>query len=249
MKKILLSFSALLFSFTAYSLEYQVRIPFEAQSKSNSGTPEEPKEIWIPIDPVVSAWVDHGDLTDCTWSPLQNTISIDILFEQKSDNCVKEQIQTTQNYEKSNLTDIVRPVGEAITSSRFMGNISSSQQIKGTRYTHTLVVGDYGSFSIPTYGYFSSAALELFSVDVLVAGSIDNSYKGFAIDYLISQGGYLSLRLLPLQTEALKYPIIVIDGVTCSTNSFVVNSVYNSVCPDLNLESKIGKTLKIDMYD
>lgn len=251
----ILGILALSLSSYAYAVQYEVRIPMDSIASQGSGSPqlpEDPKETWIPINPVVGEWTNSGELKNCSWTPLSQDVSTGISFVQTANDCVQEQTQTTQNYEKSSLTSEVRPSGQPIIKSRSNSNVASTQDSKGTRYTHTLLVGSYTSYDTPTQGYFGPDSLATYgsSLVIISSGTFGGgSYKGYTVDYFIKQGDYFSLRLLPLQPSAIKFPVIVIDGVTCTTNSFVVNSVYNSVCPQLNLESKIGQTVQVDMLN
>lgn len=68
----ILGILALSLSSYAYAVQYEVRIPMDSINSQGSGSPqlpEDPKETWIPINPVVGEWTNSGELKNCSWTP------------------------------------------------------------------------------------------------------------------------------------------------------------------------------------
>lgn len=140
MKLSIISF-CILSSFTHVAMaEYNIK--YNLENKNGGSLPsgsiqfknKDEQTKWIPTDPIISEWVNDGDIFDCSnWSPLENTVSNGISFEQKSTSCKQNQTRTLQNREKNEATNEYRNVGNLSQETRTLTDKESSRNGIGTK--------------------------------------------------------------------------------------------------------------------
>lgn len=206
------------------------------------------KEIFIPTDPSISDWSDVGTPYECSnYTPNSSDFSYGVVFTQTSKNCKIDQERTIQNRQISSATQVVSNVGEPVVEHQILNNQTHNLETTGTRHNYTMKVGNYNYG--PTYyaGYFSDSYMSQFGTefDTSISGTMSSStFRGSTIDYLIEQGEFITMRVIPDISGAM--PVITINGKSCTLNGPNVYTAYEGLCK-FNLGNLMGQSIYIDL--
>lgn len=138
-----------------FANEYQLRYPFEKTTSfakktdtsinpnkdTTTNQPVSNNNDWVSIDPVISDWINDGDVydydedpsikEDCPWYPLPEKIEKGVKFTQYL-GCFQDQIQTTSTREQNKNTGEIRTVSTTQTDKRTI-DINERRQAIGTK--------------------------------------------------------------------------------------------------------------------
>lgn len=132
MKKLIIA-TAILSSGIVFANEYTIKYRIDALSNvkigiENPTDPENPIESWNEISPQTSAWVDNGNVYNCSnWLPTPSTITSNQTFSQSTSNCSIDQNRTVQRQEQNSVTSVIRPIGSPTTESQTITGRSASR--------------------------------------------------------------------------------------------------------------------------
>lgn len=141
----------LLISSFSHAVEYQARIPFDGVFQAPQGP-----EVWNTYEPIYSNVQLSGTPFSCkTWNPARETITLNTVFTQTSNDCMQAQTRTVQNREISSRTNQIRNAGSPFQdTSTLAENKTLTREAKGTKGGSLLIVKPVGNTVDGTSGIY-----------------------------------------------------------------------------------------------
>lgn len=115
-------------SLNSYSLEYQAR--YNIDGITGSGV-FEPVETFTDLPTVYTNWANVGAASNCTKTPLENTMDNNTQFTQTLSNCTQQQQRTARTDQQGSYGTL--KTGQVITETKTLTDYSYTTQATGTK--------------------------------------------------------------------------------------------------------------------
>ena len=146
----ILALPILLTSSLSQAIEYQARIRMDGVFQEPQGP-----EVWNTYEPLYSNVELSGTPFACkTWNPARETITLNTVFTQTSNDCMQAQTRTVQNREISSRTNQIRNSGAPFQDSSLSENKTLTRDSKGTKGGSLLIVKPVGNTIAGTNGIY-----------------------------------------------------------------------------------------------